>query len=141
MHLSYGWAKGVWAIFHAQIFSFPSAAKPPIKITLLSYRFEMTALALQDSFLPEAATPRIIRADGSVRARFENSSRGTRVASLYESGGYRLKFPRGDLCEAVLVNTGGGMVGGDHFALTLDVAEAAALTVTTQSAEIGRAHV
>ena len=95
----------------------------------------MTALALQDSFLPEAATPRIIRADGSVRARFENSSRGTRVASLYESGGYRLKFPRGDLCEAVLVNTGGGMVGGDHFALTLDVAEAAALTVTTQSAE------
>ena len=77
----------------------------------------------------------IIRADGSVRARFENSSRGTRVAALYESGGYRLKFPHGPRFEAVLVNTGGGMVGGDELALTLQADEDAEFVFTTQSAE------
>jgi len=58
-----------------------------------------------------APMPRMIRAEGQLRARFISSVRGTALSTLFESGGYRLKFPRGDMCEAVLVNTGGGMVG------------------------------
>jgi urease accessory protein len=95
----------------------------------------MTALALMDPIVPEAATPRTIRAEGRVRARFQALQRITRVAELYESGGYRLKFPRGPRCEAVLVNTGGGMVGGDELALTLQADEDAEFVFTTQSAE------
>jgi urease accessory protein len=95
----------------------------------------MTALALMDPIVPEAATPRTIRAEGRVRARFQALQRITRVAELYESGGYRLKFPHGPRCEAVLVNTGGGMVGGDELALTLQADEDAEFVFTTQSAE------
>ncbi|MFM8608032.1 MAG: urease accessory protein UreD [Hyphomicrobiales bacterium] len=95
----------------------------------------MMALALMDPIVPEAETPRTIRAEGRVRARFQASQCITRVAELYESGGYRLKFPRGPRCEAVLVNTGGGMVGGDELALTLKADEDAEIVLTTQSAE------
>ena len=95
----------------------------------------MTALALTDPILPEAATPRTIRAEGRVRARFSASQGITKISHLYESGGYRLKFPRGTRCEAVLVNTGGGMVGGDELALSLQADEDAEFVLTTQSAE------
>ena len=95
----------------------------------------MMALALQDSFLPEAATPRMNRAEGRVSACFKASLRGTHVAELYESGGYRLKFPRAEICEAVLVNTGGGMVGGDELSVDLQADHGAELVLTTQSAE------
>jgi urease accessory protein len=95
----------------------------------------MTALALTDPSLPEAVTRRTIRAEGRVRARFHSTPGVTKLAALYETGGYRLKFPRGERCEAVLVNTGGGMVGGDELAFSLDADEDAELVVTTQSAE------
>jgi urease accessory protein len=61
--------------------------------------------------------------------------RGTEAVELSESGGYRIRFPRVGPCEAVMINTGGGMTGGDR--LTVDVAlDAGAQAVaTTQSAE------
>ena len=55
-------------------------------------------------------------------------------------GGLRLRFPnvlRGlhPDCEAVCINTGGGMVGGDTARLRLHGRAGAAVTITTQSAE------
>jgi len=63
-----------------------------------------------------------------------NRSRRTRV---YESGSLRVRFPHrdGGVLDAVIVNTAGGMTGGDRFDLDIDVAAGAQLTVTTAAAE------
>ena len=43
--------------------------------------------------------------------------------------------PAGELIEAVLVNTGGGVVGGDRLAVEVEAGPAAQVRVTTQAAE------
>ena len=76
------------------------------------------------------------RAKGEIRASFAAHGSRTRVATLYETGGLRLRFPKsGDLCEAVIVNTAGGIVGGDHARLSFEAGPGAAVALTTQSAE------
>ena len=97
----------------------------------------MTAqpIPFSDASPRTAPMPRMIRAEGQLRAGFISSARGTALSTLFESGGYRLKFPRGDVCEAVLVNTGGGMVGGDRLAIDFQFEEQTAAVITTQSAE------
>lgn len=60
----------------------------------------------------------------------------TCLGRLREGGGYRIKFPapaRG--LEAVLVNTGGGLLGGDRLSLAVTAETGAELMLTTQSAE------
>lgn len=61
----------------------------------------------------------------------------TRIADLRQSGSTKLVFPRvfRPEAEAILVNTAGGITGGDRFDLKVQVQENAALTVTTQAAE------
>ena len=97
----------------------------------------MTAqpIPFPDATLRTTPMPRMIRAEGQLRAGFIASARGTALSTLFESGGYRLKFPRGEVCEAVLVNTGGGMVGGDRLAVDFQFEEQTAAVITTQSAE------
>ncbi len=97
----------------------------------------MTAqpIPFPDATLRTAPMPRMIRAEGQLRAGFISSARGAALSTLFESGGYRLKFPRGEVCEAVLVNTGGGMVGGDRLAIDFQFEEQTAAVITTQSAE------
>jgi urease accessory protein len=100
-------------------------------------------MRLADAFLtdgmgsPGADIPvsRSIRADGKLFARFAAYGTRTGVADLYEAGGYRLKFPKGPLCEGVIVNTGGGMVGGDQLDIRIDMEPDAQLVLSTQSAE------
>jgi len=61
----------------------------------------------------------------------------TRIVDLRQSGSSKLIFPdthRPDL-EAVLVNTAGGITGGDRFDVQIGVTAGASLTVTTQAAE------
>lgn len=61
----------------------------------------------------------------------------TRIANLRQSGSLKLVFPqthRPD-AEAILVNTAGGITGGDRFELAADVGSNAKLTITTQAAE------
>lgn len=61
----------------------------------------------------------------------------TRLGALRQSGCMKLVFPRkrGPGTEAVLVNTAGGITGGDRLALDLTLKPGAALTLTTQAAE------
>lgn len=89
------------------------------------------------AFESEAAQilPRMIRAKGGLRASFAAHHGVTRIETLYEQGGYRLKFPKAAHCEAVSVNTGGGMAGGDRLEIDLALDRNAAVTMTTQSAE------
>jgi urease accessory protein len=70
-----------------------------------------------------------------VRLDFAAVGRRTQAMRIAESGGYRARFPRGEDCEAVLVNTGGGMAGGDRLAVDISLATGAEAVVTTQAAE------
>ena len=82
----------------------------------------------------EATLPAYIRAQGRLSLRVEKGIFKSKIADLYEAGGYRLKFPRGDGLEATIVNTGGGMAGGDHLYFDLGMGESTSLIVSTQSA-------
>lgn len=79
-----------------------------------------------------------VRAIGGIRARFEDRGFGiTEIAELSERGGYRLGLPRtfAAHAEAVQVNTGGGVIGGDQLEFSVAVGAGADACVTTQSAE------
>ncbi len=60
----------------------------------------------------------------------------SRRARVHEAGALRVRFPKthGAL-EAVIVNTAGGMTGGDRFGIAIEVGAGAALTVTSVAAE------
>jgi urease accessory protein len=79
--------------------------------------------------------PRAIGA-ASVVVRGDQSGK-TRLANLRQSGCMKLVFPkmyRNDI-EAVLVNTSGGITGGDTLAMQAHAKPGAMLTLTTQAAE------
>jgi urease accessory protein len=77
-----------------------------------------------------------LRARGEVRAVFARVGAASAPARLFEAGGLRLRFPHGaGPCEAVLVNTGGGMAGGDRATIELSLEKDADILATTQSAE------
>jgi urease accessory protein len=80
--------------------------------------------------------PDFMRACGGVRVRFAASAGRTQAIERAESGGYRVRFPRiAETCEAVLINTGGGMAGGDQMRAEISLDAGAAAIVTTQAAE------
>jgi urease accessory protein len=63
---------------------------------------------------------------------------GSRLAGLYQRQPLRLMLPRVELDEpplAVIVNCGGGLVGGDRLEIDIEVGAGAALRVTGQAAE------
>ncbi len=77
-----------------------------------------------------------IRAEGRVVLGFAADEGVTRLARLGEGGGYRVKFPvQSGPVEAVMVNTGGGMTGGDHLTVSVEVGEGASASFTTPAAE------
>jgi urease accessory protein len=53
---------------------------------------------------------------------------------LREAHAAKLRIPAGSH-EAILINTGGGLAGGDRFAFTITAEQNARLTVTSQAAE------
>lgn len=86
--------------------------------------------------LPQDPLPAFVRARGGVRIEVGRTPRGSAALRVAESGGYRVRFPRSALgCEGVLINTGGGMTGGDRLSLDVLVRDGAAATLTTQAAE------
>lgn len=78
-----------------------------------------------------------IRARGRISLAVESITGVTRRKRVHESGSLRVRFPgpaSGEL-EAVTVNTGGGMTGGDAFDIDVAVGENAQLVVTSTAAE------
>ncbi len=77
------------------------------------------------------------RAIGAVDLSVRTSPRGTEVGGLRQSGAYKALFPRppGPGIEAVLINTAGGITGGDRFQLTVNALAQTQVTLTTQAAE------
>jgi urease accessory protein len=78
------------------------------------------------------------RAEGICRIVAEGSERGTRIMDVYQKAPTRVLFPRIEqsrAVEAVLVNTSGGIAGGDRLQSSITALSGASLTVTTQTAE------
>ena len=77
------------------------------------------------------------RAVGKVDVAFARKNGGSVLQRLRQQGAAKCKFPRiwSAQPEAVLLNTAGGVTGGDRFSQTCAVDAGASLTVTTQTAE------
>ena len=78
------------------------------------------------------------RATGHIRLSVRAASGASRRARVHEAGSLRVRFPNSQsegTLDAVIVNTAGGMTGGDRFGLDFDVGGGAQLSVTTAAAE------
>jgi len=78
------------------------------------------------------------RAEAACRVVVGGSSKGTRIIDVYQQSPVRVLFPKtGDdwAQEAVLVNTSGGVAGGDRLQLSVTALCGASIAVTTQAAE------
>lgn len=78
------------------------------------------------------------RALGRVAFTVAAGPGGSRRRRVHEAGSLRVRFPNGNpqtALDAVLVNTAGGMTGGDRFDIDINVGTAASLTLTTAAAE------
>jgi len=83
------------------------------------------------------------RAVGAVAFDVRAVDGATRRGQLHESGSLRVRFPSPEQqgLSAVLVNTAGGVAGGDRFGIDIAVGDGARLTLTTAAAEkIYRSH-
>jgi urease accessory protein len=77
------------------------------------------------------------RARGAVSFDVTNENGVTRRGAVHESGSLRVRFPSPEGCglSAVLLNTAGGIAGGDRFDVAIAAGEGARLTLTTAAAE------
>jgi len=78
------------------------------------------------------------RARGEVRIAVAAADGVSRLKTLYQSGSAKVRLPRvptGGAPELVLLNTAGGLTGGDRLAWRLEVGVGAAAVATSQAAE------
>jgi urease accessory protein len=78
------------------------------------------------------------RARGCGRLVLSGSESGTRIVDVFARSPIRIMFPRaaGNVVEeAVLVNTGGGVAGGDRLDCAVTAQAGASIAVTSQAAE------
>lgn len=76
------------------------------------------------------------RAEGRAEVVAVAAHGATRLARLYQQGSAKCLMPRGQPgCEAVFLNTAGGITGGDRLDYAAEAGPGARLTVTTQAAE------
>lgn len=95
--------------------------------------FAATSPFEQPPTSPCATLPRVV---GGVAVSVDARDQITRVASISERDGYKVRFPRrADPPEAIIINTGGGLAGGDQVTLDFTIGDDASLVATTQAAE------
>lgn len=91
-----------------------------------------------NSQLPIGPVAKLQRARGQLSISAQRAAGDvTRLKNLRQQGSYRAIFPRpiaGNV-EAVIINTAGGVTGGDQFSTCITAHENAHLGVTTQAAE------
>ena len=78
------------------------------------------------------------RADGLMHLVLSGSQQGTRIVDVFQQSPIRILFPGTQdavVEEAVLVNTAGGIAGGDRLASVVRALPDASATITSQAAE------
>ncbi|RWL39407.1 MAG: urease accessory protein UreD [Mesorhizobium sp.] len=83
------------------------------------------------------ALPAAQRVAGRARLFCGKGEGRTRLQQLYQDGSAKIRLPavQGDPLEAVLINTAGGMTGGDRLGWTIEVGAGASASITTQACE------
>jgi urease accessory protein len=83
-----------------------------------------------------AIVPASVRGDSEIRAQFTRVDDDTKLSNCFERGSLRIRLPRRTgATEAVLVNTGGGITGGDSVNIALALGAGAHVVATSQAAE------
>ena len=85
-----------------------------------------------------AAGSPALRTVGLARLKAERIAGRTVAMEIDEQGPLRLRFPRiaaEGVLEGVMVNTGGGIVGGDKLEFAIETGEGASLALTSQASE------
>src|SRR5437868_1102955 len=77
------------------------------------------------------------RAVGCVTLSVKSVAGKTRRGHVHEAGSLRVRCPGAPAqeLEAVIINTAGGIAGGDQYALDITAGEGTRLVVTTAAAE------
>jgi urease accessory protein len=77
------------------------------------------------------------RADGCGRVVLSGSEMGVRIVDVFQRSPVRIMFPRVGCAieEAVLVNTAGGIAGGDRLEFDVTALASASIAVTSQAVE------
>lgn len=77
------------------------------------------------------------RARGEARLAISARDGQSHIERLYQSGCAKIRIPRSanSHLESVMINSSGGLTGGDRLDWRFDVAESASLTVTSQACE------
>jgi urease accessory protein len=86
----------------------------------------------------EAAGAQALRTYGVARLKAERIAGQTVAMDIDEQGPLRIRFPRiaaEGVLEGVMVNTGGGVVGGDRLEFEIETGERASLALTSQASE------
>ena len=99
---------------------------------------ERTAPAAGPAPLRRAAPDQLQpRAEGEGRVAVRVARGRTRLRDLYQRGSAKILLPAtaGPAFEAVVLNTAGGLTGGDRFEWRAEAAEGASLALSTQAAE------
>jgi urease accessory protein len=83
------------------------------------------------------ATATLQRVRGEVRVAVDHRSGVSRLRDLYQTGSSKVLLPNtfGAPPEAVLINTAGGLTGGDRVSYKAEAGDQSTLTMTTQTAE------
>jgi urease accessory protein len=131
--------------FEAKSADFPSLIRtgiwlPACIIRALSQKIDrMNALRpLTPSAPVRLMLPRLERSAGTARISVLFDGDRSRLGRLYQSGAARILLPRVAVdspVEAVLINTAGGLTGGDRLGIEVEVGSGAKAALTTQAAE------
>ncbi len=87
------------------------------------------------------SSPRMQRVEARGRIGVKGTDGITRLADLFQEGSAKIRFPRnhsmvpGNPLEAVLINTAGGLTGGDRVSWRAEARAGARLSLTTQACE------
>ena len=86
---------------------------------------------------PVVAPATMQRSHGAGTLAVKHSGGRSRIDRMYQSGNAKIRIPRthGHALEAVLINTSGGITGGDTLKWSLDAGSHTHTIVTTQACE------
>ena len=92
---------------------------------------------LEPAPLPPDRTTAHQRVRAAASVSFKSDRDGTRLDRLYQQGNAKIRFPRmpDRSKEAVLINTAGGLTGGDELDWDIALGPRAKVTATTQACE------
>lgn len=93
---------------------------------------------MYDGTLPSDQVKRFQRVSAAAAVSIHKKDGAMRPGRLYQSGAAKIRLPKSysrDRADVTLINTAGGLTGGDVFDVAVSVEDDAAACVTTQACE------